>query len=117
MAIITIPQASRIVLSILVFGGFVFAISRYALRFGGRAIVAMHWPQKQDAVMLHFADGAEMPAVITSTYCASWFVAINAKAGKHNYFIAAALDGADSFRLLRMRVLALALSGDKKTAR
>ena len=89
---ITIPQASRIVLSILVFGGFVFAISRYALRFGGRAIVAMHWPQKQDAVMLHFADGAEMPAVITSTYCASWFVAINAKAGKHNYFIAAALE-------------------------
>lgn len=114
LAIITIPPPLRIVLSLAVIGGFGFAAARYALRIGKDAVIGMHWHIHKDksAIVLHFADGREVAAKITSTYCSPWFAAINARAGKNHHFVAAAYDGADSFRLLRMRLLALELSGE-----
>lgn len=113
-AIITIPPLPRIVLSLVVAGGFVLAAARHAFRFGNDAIVGMQWHRQRDksAIILHLADGREVAATITSTYCSPWFAALSvrARAGGRRYFVAAAFDGADSFRLLRMHLLAFNLS-------
>lgn len=113
LAIISIPSPLRVVLSLAVVAGFVLAAARHAFRIGKDAITGMQWHVHKDktAIVLHFADGREVAAAITSTYCSPWFAAICARAGKDKHFIAAAFDGADSFRLLRMRLLALELSG------
>lgn len=113
MAIITIPPPPRMFLVLAVLGGFVFAAARHAFRAGKNAITGMQWHRQKakSAIVLHFGDGREEPAVIVSTYCSPWFAAIRARAGKKKYFVAAAFDGTDSFRLLRMHLLAFELSG------